>query len=310
MKLGKNDLCHCGSGIKYKKCCMRKDTRIVTTKELADKLDNNYSQYIDRWINSSDYYRHNGNYDWMAEQLDGYKINKLFDIGCGNGNGLLSLLKKFPQIQLVSIDENPLCLEEAKRRLESHGYSVELIERRQTKFIGEGYTYVYKPKLLTFRKQITLIESDFLNDEELIRYLKKIKFDAVTVWLIGTHFGVESNIHATKLGVNKESIYSTSLYRLTVQNRAYRVSDKILEPSGVLQIIDRGELFLSKFVEDDIRNSHSRQAAVTKLKVKSITQKEYQEAENGVEMIMSRNISGRIPDHNRIAFTSIISTFE
>ena len=24
-KLGRNDLCHCGSGLKYKKCCMRKD---------------------------------------------------------------------------------------------------------------------------------------------------------------------------------------------------------------------------------------------------------------------------------------------
>ena len=25
MKLGRNDLCHCGSGKKYKKCCLQKD---------------------------------------------------------------------------------------------------------------------------------------------------------------------------------------------------------------------------------------------------------------------------------------------
>jgi hypothetical protein len=25
MKLGRNDPCHCGSGLKYKKCCLTKD---------------------------------------------------------------------------------------------------------------------------------------------------------------------------------------------------------------------------------------------------------------------------------------------
>jgi uncharacterized protein YecA (UPF0149 family) len=37
-KLGRNDLCHCGSGNKYKKCCLAKDeagniTRIAASPE-------------------------------------------------------------------------------------------------------------------------------------------------------------------------------------------------------------------------------------------------------------------------------------
>ncbi len=29
MKIGRNDQCHCGSGKKYKKCCMNKETSPV-----------------------------------------------------------------------------------------------------------------------------------------------------------------------------------------------------------------------------------------------------------------------------------------
>ncbi|GAB6928962.1 hypothetical protein JCM10914A_29450 [Paenibacillus sp. JCM 10914] len=31
-KLGRNDLCHCGSGIKYKRCCLEKDERTINGK--------------------------------------------------------------------------------------------------------------------------------------------------------------------------------------------------------------------------------------------------------------------------------------
>ena len=39
MKLGRNDPCHCGSGNKYKKCCLPKDAAATTAKLLAEAAE-------------------------------------------------------------------------------------------------------------------------------------------------------------------------------------------------------------------------------------------------------------------------------
>jgi hypothetical protein len=36
MKLGRNDPCHCGSGNKYKKCCLAKDETAVSAQMAAE----------------------------------------------------------------------------------------------------------------------------------------------------------------------------------------------------------------------------------------------------------------------------------
>jgi len=36
MKLGRNDPCHCGSGNKYKKCCLAKDEAAVSAQMAAE----------------------------------------------------------------------------------------------------------------------------------------------------------------------------------------------------------------------------------------------------------------------------------
>ncbi len=54
MKKGRNDLCHCGSGLKYKKCCMEDDEAkeyIERNKDLADKIAWRESDYaVDMFI--------------------------------------------------------------------------------------------------------------------------------------------------------------------------------------------------------------------------------------------------------------------
>ncbi len=39
MKLGRNDPCHCGSGNKYKKCCLPKDAAENTAKLVAEAAE-------------------------------------------------------------------------------------------------------------------------------------------------------------------------------------------------------------------------------------------------------------------------------
>src|SRR3989344_1476945 len=38
MKVGRNDPCHCGSGKKYKKCCLDKDTKHAQLKQRVMKI--------------------------------------------------------------------------------------------------------------------------------------------------------------------------------------------------------------------------------------------------------------------------------
>jgi hypothetical protein len=39
MKLGRNDPCHCGSGNKYKKCCLPKDEAATSAKLAAEAAE-------------------------------------------------------------------------------------------------------------------------------------------------------------------------------------------------------------------------------------------------------------------------------
>jgi len=43
VKLKRNDICHCGSGKKYKKCCMEKDKELAMKLDVLEKSDNEKS---------------------------------------------------------------------------------------------------------------------------------------------------------------------------------------------------------------------------------------------------------------------------
>ena len=46
MNIGKNDLCPCGSGKKYKKCCLEKD-KMEESRQLTDAFDEDNE--LDKW---------------------------------------------------------------------------------------------------------------------------------------------------------------------------------------------------------------------------------------------------------------------
>jgi ubiquinone/menaquinone biosynthesis C-methylase UbiE len=59
--------------------------------------DKEKSEYEYNWARNATSYSDQGCYDWMAKQLDTLQPRKVFDVGCGTGEGLLvlsRLLKK------------------------------------------------------------------------------------------------------------------------------------------------------------------------------------------------------------------------
>ena len=58
--------------------------------------------YLRNWKKDSDHFLEKGYYKWMAEELGKYVNPKtLLDIGCGNGNAIIQLLKSFPSLEKV-----------------------------------------------------------------------------------------------------------------------------------------------------------------------------------------------------------------
>jgi SAM-dependent methyltransferase len=260
------------------------------------------------WDQNAAHFEGEGGYDWMASLLDPYAPKRIFDVGCGVGNGLLALLTKFPQAKITSTDENVECIEVAKTRLKEQGRSVNVIRRLSDKPTGpRSHALVFEEGRLNASDDVDLIESDLLIDEELVQFLaEQPKFDAVTVWLIGSH-----RLRYHECDNLRGKIQSPGEYRLFVQNTAYRLADHILRSGGVLQIVDRGEPPTADYLKQDSLNSHREQATLTdgRMVVTSLDYRLYSEpnAKDAIKMVVAPPTSGRIADTKRLAFVSIIS---
>ena len=51
--IGRNDLCHCGSGKKYKKCCLQNDSKIKSTNIKLENAQTIYSNLYHKIYNYS-----------------------------------------------------------------------------------------------------------------------------------------------------------------------------------------------------------------------------------------------------------------
>jgi hypothetical protein len=262
--------------------------------------------YIDRWSRSSDNFRGQGCYSWMASQLSRYSPKFIFDVGCGDGTGLLALKSECKTAsRIISCDDNLYCLETAFGQLVRCGITVTLIKRLIQSAAGEGFHKMEAELgklILPDNSEITLVQGDVIWDLELIEFLQTLpKFDAVTVWLIGTYD------MKPQCGNMKEK-YTPINYRLKVQNTVYELADCILQVGGVLQIVDRGEVLKEDSFRQDHLNSHQEQAQGTSLEVLDVQSKEYQEAAlGGITMEASPGKSGRIPVSFGLAMNSTIS---
>jgi SAM-dependent methyltransferase len=279
VKIGRNDLCYCGSGIKFKRCHGNESVNA------ENSLDRERQNYLNKWKYSSEDLNTQDCYLWMSNLLKLENPRRVFDVGCGSGNGIMSLISTLndDDLKIISMDENVRCLMHTKEKLEKNGIDVDLIKRFDENVNGKFHELIYSNQEIQPSKMVTLIGSDILTDITLVEKLKKLpKFDAVTVWLIGTHNERQfcNNLRRFKISDSRE-------YRLRVQNTVYEIADEILKNNGVLQIVDRSQPLIEEWMYNDVFELHKEQASVTDLVVEKIHWKEYSEhdANRGVKMV-------------------------
>lgn len=262
--------------------------------------------YADHWIQNAGSFSKQGCYEWMAEQLDNIQPKRIFDIGCGTGQGLLALHRRF-DCEIVAIDENLQCLRQAHRLFRNDGIKVGLRFRFKYCQKANGtHSIRIDGAEINIPDRIKLIQADLLlNDTSFETYLRsKAPFDAITIWLIGAY-----QCRLTCADLFPFQITSPLEYRLHVQNRTYALASKILRPGGVLQVVDRGEALESEELREDELKSHREQAALGDLNVHELRSRPYVEraTSKGVGMVMSPGTSGRIPDQIQTTMHSILS---
>ena len=304
MKLGRNDPCSCGSGLKYKNCHYDVDTAPPEKHVQAAR-----AVYNRNWQKNAAHFTSKGCYEWMASLLKPYAPKRILDIGCGEGSGLLALLSTFDDDNptIISLEENSECVRTTAKRMRSKGYDVTVIQRMHADpRANRQHVLGIEPGKLVERTGITLIESDILlKDDDLLSFLLRIpRFDAITLWLVGTHFARQECQNIASL-----QIKTSGEYRLRVQNQVYEYADRLLRSDGILQIVDRGEVPRTELVRSDFLNGHKEQASVTTLQVKSLEYFVYNEPDTSKKVAMQATVgtSGRTPDLSQLAMISVIS---
>ncbi len=220
-KTGRNDLCCCGSGKKYKHCHYEIDSVKPDKKYAAAQ-----SVYSRNWNITSEEHLKNGDYGWLARKIAKFTPKRVLDIGCGTGQASLALVSEFgSELKYVGLDENRNCLQKAKERLKNElKIESELIARATVSYTGDAYEVELAPIEVDVEQSVLLIESDICNDLHLPLFLKRYgPFDAVTVWFTGTHMMRHKNAILQSNGITNEV-----LHRLFVQNTAYELADDVL----------------------------------------------------------------------------------
>ena len=293
--------CWCGSGGTYENCHSSIDGATSEQKFEAAQL-----VYSRNWKPDSTYFYDQRLYHWMAELLSDIKPLRILDIGCGSGHGILALYETFgSDLNVISLDDNVSCLEIARDTLVGLGITVDVRKRLETRLTSQGFAQIQGRIELPLTARCSLIESDFCDDKNFLTALSEDKFDAITCWLIGTHmmrFAKATTKH----------IKSNGQYRLYVQNRVYELSDKLLRPGGVLQVVDRGQIPESAVLIEDVQQAHADQASVTSLEVRSVEYKVYDPLKNPFTRMRItppelRRGTGPAVDLSRLAMTSVIS---
>jgi len=259
--------------------------------------------YLDEWGFTSQHLFNQGGYNWAARQLAPYTPNKIFDVGCGVGYGLSSIISEYPDIEIIAIDENGLCLDATAKTLEEvNSVTANKISRMESKCRNDGFHInTYRSGLIAVSSQVTLIESDFFKDEELSRWLHRSeKFDAITVWLCGTHKERQFCYSCRNINNNAEN-------RLWTQNMAYELADQILKIGGALHILDRVNLGETKQYENEVIRCHQEQAEPTTLRPVAVSSFPYDLPTDPKGISFIGSLENNIIQPQRIELQSVIS---
>ena len=165
-----------------------------------------------------------------------------------------------------------------------------------------GYDYDVEPMTVERGASDLLIEADVRNDPFLEAALKESgPFDAVTVWLIGSHVGRPHHVAVRRAGISNDAEY-----RLSVQNAVYELADRVLRSGGWLQVCDRGQTPTNSALVEDVLAAHRDQASVTSLVVQGLGHRPYEQPD-GVAMVVTPGMSGRLPERLDVSFVVVRS---
>jgi len=266
---------------------------------------NEQTGYRDSWACNAAHFEKQDCYQWMAEQLRPLQPQRILDIGCGTGEGVLALLKAYSPT-VISLEENGDCIRHSSETIASAGYDVEPIHRLGYEEFPDGTHLIYRSnEPIRVSRQVSLVQADvLLPDTTAFGFLEECPpFDAVTIWLMGTVMARQTcrNLASARIADGQN-------YRLRVQNRIYELADRVLRPGGWLQVVDRGEPPRTQPLRDDLIQGHREQAQPTSLEVFALEYREYTEPKNkGINMVASPGTSGRIADMSTLAMFSILS---
>ncbi|RAR61565.1 methyltransferase family protein [Onishia taeanensis] len=259
--------------------------------EVKEFIQSKRAEYLGDWGDgNASKFEADEHYKWMADFLNGFE--RILEIGTGDGRATLELVKRGHKV--ISLDENSVCLDAAQQRLESNGFSVCRLQRETIELAPQQKYSISYSKInhdLSSQIDVYLIESDVLNDPEVVKWLQTItKFDAVICWLMGTNAA-----RAHNEAINISQMPTPFHYRIFVQNEVYEIADKILRSNGILHIVDRGKELAGKNEKDDLIESHRDQASVTNLVVQSaVESREYEDPNNGYDVGMVTNVDDKI----------------
>lgn len=263
------------------------------------------SEYCDGWSNNSAHFERQGCYAWMADRLGPLNPQRVLDVGCGTGEGLLALLSAFSPA-IASLEENANCIQRSYDAVSAAGFPVETIFRIGYEEFDDGSHEIYcRQDPFVASEQVTLVHADLLVDDPAMQcFLAAMPaVDAVTVWLMGTWM-----TRGTCRSISNLRIADSNEYRLHIHNRIYPLADRILRPGGWLQVVDRGEPPATRFLQDAVCKTHREMARRTGLEVFDVSYREYKEPTGErIRMVASPSASGRMPDLSTLAMTSVLS---
>ncbi|HYE31945.1 MAG TPA: hypothetical protein VEH27_10985, partial [Methylomirabilota bacterium] len=214
----------------------------------------------------------------MAKQLEQYSPKKVLDIGSGLGHGILALLSTFPSATILGVEENVSCFHKAVGLLKNKGVPVVSKVRGRVIESASGYSTAYEPaNSIDVMNGVLLVEADFLSDSDLLAKIRDCgPYDAITVWLPGTHLLRPLEHHI------RGRIQHANEYRLKVQNAAYDLAHQVLRLGGVIHIVDRARQPKSPTEHAAIVEGHEDQASTTDLQLRDVAFMQYSETEMGM----------------------------
>jgi tRNA G46 methylase TrmB len=295
------DPCYCQSGRKYKFCHYQLD-KLSGPERFKAALQ----MYLEGWKTNAEHFQNQNCYDWMASQLRPFQPKQILDIGCGDGAGIIALATVLEGSRILSLDDNSSCLNLAKERCESIGLNPDLINRFSVSTNGQKHQIATIQNRLRFESRITLIEGDILWDDELLNFMQALpKFDAITVWLMGTYAIKIDCANIARLRAFSE----VGKYRRIVNQRAYQLGDKILKPGGLIHIVNRGIATDRINFKELTINEHSELSAGTTLKMLHFEMRDYKEAADNTRITMENRLleNSVIDNKTPLALSSVIS---